>query len=297
VFVLLVPPVFVLGPLAGLLLVSRPSTGREWFWLVASGTLLVLSLRGEDLASGFISAMGLFVAGAFVSLSLWRANGVFTRAARAAAAGVVAALALAAFFGAGWAIVEQALAGGLRDAFLAQARLAEAADVGQPVVLALQDMARDAGRSASFYPALLTLVAIAGCALAWRWYGLVATRPIGPTGSRFAGFRFSDQAIWILVVALAVTLMPFAGGAVLGAPLRTWGKNLLVVMVALYAAQGLAVALSAARRTPRRIVAVLGVVAMLLWPFAAGGLVLLGLADSWIDFRRRLESPPTGGWS
>ena len=25
------------------------------------------------------------------------------------------------------------------------------------------------------------------------------------------------------------------------------------------------------------------------------GLLLLGLADSWVDFRRRLESPPTGG--
>ena len=33
---LLAPPVFVFGPLAGLLLLSRPATAREWLWLVGA---------------------------------------------------------------------------------------------------------------------------------------------------------------------------------------------------------------------------------------------------------------------
>src|SRR5690606_1425702 len=151
------------------------------------------------------------------------------------------------------------------------------------------------GASAAFYPALLVLTAIAGCTLAWRWYHLLAARPVGPVGSRFREFRFSDQAIWLLVGALAVSLLPIRGISIFGAPLGDWAGNLLVVMVALYVARGLAVFVAASARSPGRIVAELGVVALFLWPFAVGGLVLLGLADSWVDFRRRLESPPTGG--
>jgi hypothetical protein len=40
---------------------------------------------------------------------------------------------------------------------------------------------------------------------------------------------------------------------------------------------------------------VLTLVALFLSPFAVSGLALLGLADSWLDFRRRAAPPPTGG--
>ena len=36
---------------------------------------------------------------------------------------------------------------------------------------------------------------------------------------------------------------------------------------------------------------ILALVALFFWPVAATGLMLLGLADSWIDFRRRLLTP------
>ncbi|HET7470637.1 MAG TPA: hypothetical protein VFJ81_13225, partial [Gemmatimonadales bacterium] len=44
-FLLLAPPVFVFGPLAGLLLVSRPGTVREWLWLLAGGAWSALWLQ------------------------------------------------------------------------------------------------------------------------------------------------------------------------------------------------------------------------------------------------------------
>ena len=101
--------------------------------------------------------------------------------------------------------------------------------------------------------------------------------------------------MWILIGALAITLLPAADGMLLGATIETWAENVLAVMVALYIARGLAIFSAASGRTPKRIVVVLALVGLLLWPFAAGGLLLLGLAYSWVDFRRRLESPPTGG--
>ena len=295
VFILLVPPVFVLGPLAGMLLVSRPASGREWFWLAASGALLALSLRGGGLAEGFIRSAGIFTAGAFVALSVWSRRALFRRAVIATAAGLFTALGLASAFGAGWSTIERSLERGLREAFLAQARLADASGFGAGVSGALREMARGAGDTAAFYPALLAVIGIGGCVLGWRWYRLVALRAEGAGEERFAGFRFSDQALWLLIAALAATLLPTGDQHLLGAPIGTWAENLLAVMVVLYVARGLAVFAAVSQRVPRRIVTVLALVALLLWPFAAGGLLLLGLADSWVDFRRRLESPPTGG--
>ena len=42
--------------------------------------------------------------------------------------------------------------------------------------------------------------------------------------------------------------------------------------------------------------AALALIAMFLLPFVVGGLTLLGLADTWLDFRRRLATPATGGY-
>ncbi|HEU4828405.1 MAG TPA: hypothetical protein VFT04_04345, partial [Gemmatimonadales bacterium] len=157
-FILLVPPVFVLGPLAGMLLVSRPASGREWFWLAASGALLALSLQGGGVAEGFVRATGIFIAGTFVALSVWNARGLFRRAVLATATGMIVALLLTSLFGVGWEGIERALERGLREAFLAQARVAEASGFGTGVVDALRDMARGARETASFYPALLTMM-------------------------------------------------------------------------------------------------------------------------------------------
>jgi hypothetical protein len=44
------------------------------------------------------------------------------------------------------------------------------------------------------------------------------------------------------------------------------------------------------------VIVVLAIVAMFLLPFLVGGLTLLGLADTWLDFRRRLATPTAGGF-
>ena len=74
------------------------------------------------------------------------------------------------------------------------------------------------------------------------------------------------------------------------------GANLLLVLGVLYAARGLAVVLTQAGGVAGPVAAVLGFIAVFLLPFVVGGLTLLGLADTWLDFRRRLSTPSTGGF-
>ncbi len=66
-YLVLFPPLFVLGPLAGLLAASRPTTLREWAWIGAAVLwLLTSAVRPGGLATEILSAWALFLTGAFV---------------------------------------------------------------------------------------------------------------------------------------------------------------------------------------------------------------------------------------
>jgi hypothetical protein len=141
---------------------------------------------------------------------------------------------------------------------------------------------------APLYPGLLALAALGGLAVAWRWYHRVATRPLGQPPGPLSGFAFSDHFVWGLVGALALLLAP--GPAVAGDA----GRNLLLVLTALYAVRGLGVYAAFVRRVPLAVLIAGGIAALFLFPFVTTGLALLGLADTWLDFRRR-QSPSTSG--
>lgn len=146
----------------------------------------------------------------------------------------------------------------------------------------LDEMSSAVRTIGSIYPALMILGGIGGLRLAWTWQHRIARHPIGPPPARFTAFQFSDQLVWGWVVGLALVLLPlpsawaFAGG------------NLLLVWAALYAVRGLAVFSAGSGRVPGPVLATLTIIAMFLLPFVAAGLTLLGLADTWLDFRRRL---------
>jgi hypothetical protein len=132
------------------------------------------------------------------------------------------------------------------------------------------------------YPGLLALAAIAGLRLAWAWYHRIADRPVGAPPAPFSAFGFSDQLIWGWVIGLAMALMPEP------ASIRLIGANLLLVWSALYATRGMAVFVTGARRTPKSVLTALALVTLVLLPFVLCGLTIVGLADTWLDFRRRL---------
>ncbi len=285
-FLLVAPPVFLLGPLAGLLLLSRPSSGREWVWLAGlAGWSAIWLAQTGGLGSQLVRSAAVLVTGAFVALSLWRPS---SSVGRALAATGLAALALAAWMG--WLGIDPAAVRRAIELDLAAQYRSLQAGLSGTASRELLDQVNQAGDTvALLYPALLALAAIGGIRLAWVWYHRIAERPVGPVPRPFAAFGFSDQMVWGWVLALALYL--FGGGGWQAA-----GANLLLVGAGLYAVRGLAVFSAGSARVPSPVVAALAIVAMFLLPFVVGGLLLLGLADTWLDFRRRLATPSTGGF-
>jgi predicted membrane protein DUF2232 len=288
-YLLLAPPVLLFGPLAGLLLLSRPSTAREWLWLLGTVAWTVLWLnQGGGLAPQFARAGAVLLTGTFLALTMWRPSARFSRALTAT---VVAGVALALWMwhlGVGWAEIQRAVEHNLwtynRELMM---RLNDAVSTQSNAGGLLDEMSGMVRTIGSLYPGLLALASLGGLRLAWTWHHRIARHPIGPRPTPFAAFGFSDQLVWGWVVGLGLCLL------VLPPVWSFVGANLLLVVAVLYAVRGLAVFYAGSGRVPRPVIAALTVVAMFLFPFVMGGLTLLGLADTWLDFRRRLAASAT----
>jgi hypothetical protein len=286
-YLLLAPPVFVFGPLAGLLLVSRPATAREWLWLVGAGVWSALWLQQVGgLGAQVTRAAAVLLCGAFLALTLWHPSNAVGRALAATAAAGTLLAGWMWGLGIGWS---QLVTGVDRDLGSYETAVREQwRNAGAPTELIEQTSAILHSVS-QLYPGLLALAGIMGLRLAWAWYHRLASRPLGAPPAPFRSFGFSDQLIWGWVAALGLTLLPVSD---------TWhvvGTNLLLVLGVLYTGRGLAVFLAQSGRVAPPVIGVLLLIAMFLLPFVVGGLALLGLADTWLDFRRRSSTPTTGG--
>jgi hypothetical protein len=287
-YLLLAPPVLFFGPLAGLLLLSRPLSAREWLWLLGAGALSAAWLNQTGgLAAQFARAGAVLLTGTFLALTVWRPSGQFSRVMAASAVAGVALVIWMWHLGLGWAEVQRAVEHDMwsvnRDLIM---RLGEATPGGNPQGL-LDEMAATVRTIGAFFPALMTLASLAGLRLAWGWHHRIAHRPLGAPLAPFAAFEFSDQLVWGWVLGLGLCLFPLP---------EVWqavGANLLMVWAVLYAVRGLAVFSAGSKRVPTPVIATLTVIAMFLLPFVVGGLTLLGLADTWLDFRRRLAASTT----
>jgi hypothetical protein len=286
-FLLFAPPMFLFGPLAALLLVSRPATVREWVWLLgAIGWSALWLQEAGGLGGQFARSAAVLVSGSFLALTLWRpSNGV----CRALAATGGAAVALAVWMiglGVRWTALQGAVEEEMTALQTAMRRTLSGAEGWSEMS---RQMALMADTVSLLYPGLLALAAVAGLRLAWAWYHRIAGRPVGVPPAPFPAFGFSDQLVWGWVIGLALVLVPEP------AWVRLAGANILLVWGALYATRGLAVVVTAGRRTPAPVLVALGMVTLILLPFVLGGLTIVGLADTWLDFRRRL-TPATGGF-
>ena len=273
----------------GLLLLSRPGTAREWVWLIGAGLWSALWLQQSGgLAAQFARAGAVFLAGIFIVLTMWRPSASFSRALTATALAGVALTLWMWHLGLGWGEVQRSLEQDLwtynRDLILRLSEVARSGAGGEGMMVEMSSMVRTVG---SFYPAFLCVASLGGLRLAWTWYHRIAEHPLGAPATRFMTFRFNDQLVWGWVIGLALSLLPLAPGG------KLIGGNLLLVWSALYAVRGLAVFSAGSGRLPFPIVLTISFVAMFLLPFVTAGLTLLGLADTWLDFRRRLVATPT----
>ena len=287
-YLLLAPPVLFFGPLAGLLLLTRPGTLREWLWLfgAVAWTIIWLNLSG-GLAAQFSRAAAVLLTGTFLALTLWRPSGRFSRVLAATAVAGVALTVWMAHLGVDWSEIRRAVEHDLwtynRELMM---RVGEAAPASGAQGL-MDEMSATVRTIGVLYPALLAVASMAGLRLAWSWHHRIARRPLGPPPPPFSAFEFSDQLVWGWIVGLGLCLLP------LPEVWTTVGVNLLMVCAILYAVRGLAVFAAGSKRVPGAVIATLTVIAMFLLPFVVGGLTLLGLADTWLDFRRRLAASTT----
>ena len=286
-YLLLCPAIFVLGPLAGLLLISGPGTLREWWWLAAALAWMAATLaQPGGISVQILLAWGVFLTGAFLALVVWRPRPWFTVALQATVVAWVSLSLVAWGLGLRWSEIELAVA---HDGWEACRRL-----LGEGGLSSLMSPQRAAGLAtyvdamansvrlwANVYPALLVLAGLPGLGLAWHWYHRISSRPIGPAPSRFAAFRFNDHLVWGVVTAVGLIVLPIPE------PGPSLGLNLALVLGGLYAARGAAVTWTSVSAIPGGGVLAVGL-GMMLLPVALGGLVSLGLADTWVDFRRRL---------
>lgn len=293
VFALFAPGSFVLGPLAGLLLVARPVSRPAWLWLLLALLWTAGWLAGtESLTGQFARAFVVALIGSWLVLLVLRPGAVFQRSLLAVAVALAVTFGWLVALGFQWGDLEAAAARSLSDALLSQAHaMDQLGQTGTELGSTMLDVAGQARWMARLFPAGVTLAALAGLSLAWRGHFWLSARPLGPAPAPFAAFTFSDHVIWLLVAALALVLIPADPWL---EPVQRVGVNLLLVVVALYVVRGAAVLRATAGRvsTPFAIIAAL--VAVLMFVFVAGGLSLLGIADTWLDFRRRAASANGG---
>jgi hypothetical protein len=239
------------------------------------------------LAAQFTRAGGVLLTGTFLALTVWRPSGRFSRALAATALAGVALTVWMAHLGVDWSEVRRAVEHDLwtynRELMT---RLGDAVPASGARSL-MDEMSATVHTIGVLYPALLTIGSVAGLRLAWSWHHRIARRPLGAPPPAFAAFEFSDHLVWGWIVGLGLCVLPLPD------IWTTVGVNLLMVCAILYAVRGLAVFSAGSKRVPGAVIATLTVIAMFLLPFVLGGLTLLGLADTWLDFRRRLAASTT----
>ena len=290
-----ISPAFFLGPLAALLLASHPRTTREWLWIAISIGALAAWLRlPTSLAEQTVRASAAFFVGAFLALTLGRVRSLVGRS--------LAAVAIASLATVGWFValhfrfvtMENELITQTWDAWRQlfadlPAAMPPASD------LLIESTTTDRARQfatgltigVALFPAWLALFALSGVRLAWSWYQRIARTPLFPPAEQFRHFRFNDQMVWLLVAALAAALLGQARPVTLAA------TNVLTVVGALYALRGAAVLRMAVLKASPIFIGVLFLLMLALFSVIPVGWALLGIADTWIDFRRRM-APPSG---
>jgi hypothetical protein len=286
-YLLLFPPLFVLGPLAALLLASRPSTSREWAWIGAAALWVVLSLtQPAGLAMQTEHAWALVVTAAFVTLMLVARTTVVTGALGATVLALGLVTLCMRVLGTGWQELQLA---DLHQGW----EVCRAVQVwGQGLPADQQDAVRQfvdgmsnmVALSSALLPAILVLKVLPALAIAWSWYHRLASHPMGQPAETFAEFRFSDQLVWLVVLSVAVFVIPVPEAV------EAVFANLLLAMGGLYVARGAAITWGTVTAFPPFVLVVVGIGMLFILPVALGGWFAFGLADTWVDFRRRARA-------
>jgi len=287
-FGLLVPAPLFAFPFAVMLAFSRPaSRGEVIMASLAGGLSMWWLLQPGNPPDQALRAALLLSTAAFVLLARF---GALSFTHRALIAIGVATAGVTLFFVAfgwswdqlhWWVISQRTQEGGQALAVL---RAGARGDSSAALIDNLQTvLARSAAFEADNYAAMTGLKLLAGLALATALYHRVATNPRGPALGRFRDFRFTEHLGWAAAIPLVIILLPDLIRAKVAA------ANMLLLVGALYALRGLAVAAFVAglAGTGPIATALVLMAAFFMLPVVIGGGILLGVLDAGMDLRRR----------
>ncbi|HIC63899.1 MAG TPA: DUF2232 domain-containing protein, partial [Gemmatimonadetes bacterium] len=132
------------------------------------------------------------------------------------------------------------------------------------------------------FPALTALASMSALLLSWWLFIFFSGRSEEALGS-VKDFRFNDHLIWMLVVGLFLLFTRWSE------PLQRLGSNAVVFIGALCAVRGAAVIvfITGGFSVLGYAMTLFGLV--IVPPIVLGGAVLIGIADIYLDFRKRSE--------
>ncbi len=222
----------------------------------------------------------LLLGGCFVGLSIVRPKmKISDRALEAVFGALVLVAILMTLMSGAWNIVDWVISDRVRATVAQVIALGGSEGLAPALITALYQTAEV---QILIFPALTALASMSALLLSWWLFIFFSGRSeeaLGPVKN----FRFNDHLIWMLVVGLFLLFTRWSE------PLQRLGSNAVVFIGALCAVRGAAVIVFITGGF-----SVLGY-AMTLFglfivpPIVLGGAVLIGIADIYLDFRKRSE--------
>lgn len=274
---------------------ARPSVlvAVPFLLLVGTNTLRGYAILGATLIAIIIVMAGpydgmwylergwaLLLGGCFVGLSIVRPKmKISDRALEAVFGALVLAAILMTLMSGAWNIVDWVISDRVRATVAQVIALGGSEGLAPALITALYQTAE---AQILIFPALTALASMSALLLSWWLFIFFSGRSEEALGS-VKNFRFNDHLIWMLVVGLFLLFTRWSE------PLQRLGSNAVVFIGALCAVRGAAVIvfITGGFSVLGYAMTLLGLV--IVPPIVLGGAVLIGIADIYLDFRKRSE--------
>ena len=278
---------------------ARPSVlvAVPFLLLVGTNTLRGYAILGASLIAIIIVMVGpydgmwylergwaLLLGGCFVGLSIVRPKmKVSDRALEAVFGTLVIAAILMTLMSGTWNVVDWVISDRVRATVAQVIALAGSEGLAPALVTALYQTAEI---QILVFPALTALASMSALLLSWWLFNFFSGQSEEALGS-VKNFRFNDHLIWMLVVGLFLLFTRWSE------PLQRVGSNAVVFIGALCAVRGAAVIvfITGGLSILGYAMTIFGLV--IVPPIVLGGAVLIGIADIYLDFRKRSEQLAT----
>lgn len=274
---------------------ARPSVlvAVPFLLLVGTNALRGYAILGATLIAIIIVMVGpydgmwylergwaLLLGGCFVGLSIVRPKmKISDRALEAVFGALVLVAILMTLMSGAWNIVDWVISDRVRATVAQVIALGGSEGLAPALITALYQTAEV---QILIFPALTALASMSALLLSWWLFIFFSGRSEEALGL-VKNFRFNDHLIWMLVVGLFLLFTRWSE------PLQRLGSNAVVFIGALCAVRGAAVIvfITGGFSVLGYAMTLFGLV--IVPPIVLGGAVLIGIADIYLDFRKRSE--------